>query len=246
MSLNFPISLVGKRFKAFNGFGNASRSFDGVDDYVNLGDSLDSVFTGTGAEFTISAWIKLNFNTSQAHGIITKDNYTGSLRQFNFQVLTSGIIRVVVTNTSGSIQRRFDSVVGHIQDDVWCHVAFTYDQTQADNDKVVVYYNGSIVSTNITNNNGSNVVIADTSADLIIGAFHNSVNDPLYFSGNIADCRIFDSTLTATDISDIYAGTNVTTNLIGHWLTDADNVLDNAGSNDGTNNGSTYSTDSPH
>ena len=85
---------------AFDGFGNRSRSFDGVDDYVNLGDSLDSVFAGTGAEFTISAWIKLNFNTSPAYAIITKDNYTGSLRQFNLQVLSGGNIRVVVTNTS--------------------------------------------------------------------------------------------------------------------------------------------------
>jgi len=226
-------------------FGRASRLFDGVDDRVKLGDSLDSVFAGTGAEFTISAWIKVDFNNSQAHGIITKDNYTGSLRQFNFQVLSSGIIRVVVTNTSGSIQRRFDSVVGHIQDDVWCHVAFTYDQTQADNDKVVVYYNGSIVSTNITNNNGSNVVIDDTSADLIIGAFHNSVNDPFYFNGNIADCRIFDSTLTSTDIASLYNGTDVQTNLVGHWLTDNDDVEDKAGTNDGTNFGSTYSYDAP-
>jgi len=237
----FPTSAQ----EAFDGFGNRSRSFDGVSDYVDLGDSLDSVFAGTGAEFTISAWIKVNFNNSQAYGIITKDNYTGSLRQFNFQVLSSGSIRVVVTNTSGSIQRRFDSVVNHIQDDVWCHVAFTYDQTQSDNDKVVVYYNGSVISTNITNNNGSNVVIDDTSADLIIGAFHNSVNDPFYFSGNIADCRIFDSTLTSTDIASLYNGTDVQTNLVGHWLTDSDNVLDNAGSNNGTNYGSKYSYDNP-
>jgi hypothetical protein len=36
MALNFPISLVGKRFKAFDGFGNASRSFDGTNNGVDL------------------------------------------------------------------------------------------------------------------------------------------------------------------------------------------------------------------
>ena len=43
---------------AFSGFGNASRSFDGVNDYIDMGDVLDSVFAGTGKQFTIAAWVK--------------------------------------------------------------------------------------------------------------------------------------------------------------------------------------------
>ena len=44
----------------------------------------------------------------------------------------------------------------------------------------------------------------------------------------------------------IIAGTNVSDGLVGHWLTNTDDVLDWSGNeNHGTNNGSIYSTDGP-
>ena len=64
-------------------------------------------------------------------------------------------------------------------------------------------------------------------------------------NGRIADVRIYDAELTASQILDIYNGTTDRTNLIGQWLTNSDDVLDHAGTNDGTNVGSTYSTGSP-
>ena len=58
----------------FNGFGNRSRSFDGVDDYVNLGDSDDFSF-GDGSNdspFSISAWVKLNDITGTNKSLVGK------------------------------------------------------------------------------------------------------------------------------------------------------------------------------
>ena len=43
----------------FDGFGNRSRSFDGVDDTVNLGQTTDN------AIFTASTWLKLKTHNSK-------------------------------------------------------------------------------------------------------------------------------------------------------------------------------------
>ena len=225
----------------FDGFGNASRYFDGVNDYIDLGDSLDSVFVGTGKKFTVTAWVK----TNDVQGmIIGKDNYSLNLRQWNFQIVSSGKIRVTISNQDGSIQRRFDSVSTYATNNNWAHVAFTYDQTQADDDLVTLYANGSEVAHTITNTNGSGVQIYDTATSLAIGAFiQPSVNFP--FEGNIADVRIYDTAITGTDMYDLSRGDDFRTNLVGQWLKDTPSLLDHSGTNDGTNVGSAFAYDNP-
>lgn len=236
MSLNFPISLVGKRASNWLGFGSASRSFDGVDDTVSIPDNAD---IPTGAQ-TICCWVKFNTLNSGASGqdLITHWTTTDS---------NNASFAIYMPNTSNGKVRFYVSADGQLSVNVealdaisaleWSHVACVLTP----NDSIKIYINGSLSNTLATTGISS---LYNSSVDLVLGGRDQvSLTTPL--NGNLADCRIYDSALSETDISDIYNGTNITTNLVGHWLTDNDDVEDKAGTNDGTNFGSTYSTDGP-
>ena len=263
MSLKFPISLVGKRLASWLGFGSSSRYLDGTEDYIDLGDSLDDVFAGAGKKFTVAAWIKYfkPTNDGEIYAIVTKDDFTNSKRQFNFTVYNDetrlgagadGIVRVVVSNATNTVSRRWDTDSDYINENSWNHVAFTYDETKADDIMVTVYVNGNPVDITITDTSGSGLVIANTDAPLRIGSF--SVGDPTpnpsqwFAKGNIADVRIYNADIGSNNLSQLAQGKDIQNNLVGHWLKDTNDVIDHSvNSNDGDNGFEPeFSTDSPN
>ena len=213
---------------AFNGFGNRSRSFDGVDDKVTIAvDPVDD------EPITISAWVKLDTIT-QVGGIFNIEGDEAGSGNEGFGLL-------VVNGEFWAYSQEvgiFDKAVSTstLNTTEWWHVCGVF-RSPTDRE---IYINGTSEGTNTTSVNPSTTIIDNA----CIGNRANTNNDQ-DFSGKIADVRIYDTDLTASQISDLYNGTNITTNLVGHWLTDADNLLDAAGSNNGTNYGSKYSYDNP-
>ena len=213
---------------AFNGFGNRSRSFDGVDDKVTIAvDPVDD------EPITISAWVKLD-TTTQVGGIFNIEGDEAGSGNEGFGLL-------VVNGEFWAYSQEvgiFDKAVSTstLNTTEWWHVCGVF-RSPTDRE---IYINGTSEGTNTTSVNPSTTIIDNA----CIGNRANTNNDQ-DFSGKIADVRIYDTDLTASQISDLYAGTNITTNLVGHWLTDADNLLDAAGTNHGTNYGSKYSYDNP-
>ena len=229
---------------AFNGFGNASRSFDGTNDSVIVAPatSIDNVFDG-GA--TIAAWIKATSvgtqprimekrtNSAGSSGwLLLLDDVSGGLCDLYFRQDFSGTDYIVET-TSREVN------IGS-----WVHVSVVYDSSSTTNN-ATFYVNGSSVGVTETSSpTGSRS--NDSLKNFAIGDI-----DPDYtvvrraFDGNIADVRIYNADIGASAIADLASGIDYQTNLVGWWLDDDDDVLDNAGTNDGTNNGSTYSTDGP-
>jgi len=242
MSLNFPISLVGKRISNWLGLGSASRSFDGVDDYIDFGDSDDFSF-GDGnndSPFSVSAWIKPK--RTDKFRVLAKYDSAAGVREWIFT--TDGnsqlILYIFDESTNGTLLQRcsLDPITNYL--DQWVHVSCTYDGS-SNSSGVKLYING-VESQDTDNSAGTYVAMENTTKPLIMG----SLTGTDYSEGNISDARLYNTDLTATEISDLYAGTDVQTNLVGHWLTNADNVLDNAGTNDGDNAfESEYSLDGP-
>ena len=208
----------------------ASRSFNGASDYITV---QDGSWIPTGAQ-TWACWIK-----PDADSIATFFNHnvgTGNQRSVNFITYTGGVIYAQISpdgvTTIDAVSPSSTYVAGE-----WIHVAFTFAPSSSTGLKL--YINGSLEATS----NVSSISSAHNStADIGIGA--NGLGQAP-FQGNICDCRIYDTDLTASQILDIYNGTTDRTNLVGQWLTNSDDLLDHAGTNDGTNFGSTYSTDSP-
>jgi len=211
-------------------FGSASRSFDGVNDYVDLNST--NPFNGKN-QLTFSAWIKMDVvDFGFIAGSLAASN---SASRFRVLIRDTGLIHVIWGDGSSFLVSTQDGAA--LQDGEWAHIAVTFNNSG----NMTRYFNG--IQTGTIDDLSSYGSLSVTE-DMFIGARNRGTTD-IYFNGNITDVRVYDTELTASQILDLYAGTNITTNLVGHWLTDNDDVEDKAGSNDGTNYGSTYSYDNP-
>lgn len=167
---------------------------DGVDDYVNLGSSLNYISD----YFSISFWAEIS---EYNKWFIT--NYNGGGYEngdFYIRVNPSGNV-VVQIGTSGNYgsQITSNSLVTLNQTN---HYVLTYNTSETANNKLKLYINSNedwIVSqdTGISGN------ILDTSADLIIGKYvHMSPNG--YSNESFGKLSIFNNTLTQSEILNIY------------------------------------------
>jgi len=221
-------------------FGSMSRLFNGASDYVDLGNSTDFSFSDTVQDepFSLCAWIKCADNAR--FRVLSKDNGFGSSQEWLLATDAGGNLNVYLIDSGQFRGREYTTP---LPENEWVHVASTYDGSGGSNFRLglKLYVNGVQVDNANFGIAGYVAMSASTNNDVFIGRYGTSYSD-----GKIADARIYDAELSSTDVSDIYNGTNITTNLIGHWLTNNDDVEDKAGTNDGTNYGSTYSYDNPN
>jgi hypothetical protein len=220
-------------------FGSASRSFNGASDYVDLGDSTDFSFSDGSQDepFSLCAWIKCDDNAR--FRVLSKDNGSGSSQEWLLATDAGGNLNVYLIDNGNFRGREYTTP---LPENEWIHVASTYDGSGGTNFRLglKLYVNGVQVDNADFGSAGYVAMDPSTNNKVFIGRYGTSYSD-----GKIADARIYDAELSSTDIASLYNSTDVQTNLIGHWLTDNDDVEDKAGTNDGTNFGSTYSYDNP-
>lgn len=209
-------------------FGLASRDFDGSDDIA-----LGSSFTFTSA-YTVTAWVK---STSTSGVRTVTGNISTSTNRCNYRIcITSGNAATIGQFTTGGT---FRNVVGAaLPHNTWAHVCLTWD-----GDDLVIYMDGSATTANYTG------ATPDSSGMTgYIGRFtggSGAITDR--WVGLIADTRIYSRAISASEVANLAAGTDISsTGLEGWWLLNDDDVIDYSGNgNNGINNGSTYSTDGP-
>jgi len=242
-----------KRFQrgvaAFDIFGNRSRTFDAVNnDYIVLPNTRAAYkFIQETKLFTVSSWIKIDssvFNSGGFHVFSGNKGGTSSDNGFVFAFddrgtgKTNSILFYINHGAGGTSYDILlvDSVLPN--DGQWHHIAVSGGGAGGN---ITLYIDGILIpaATSPIAFTGSYV---DSDYDLQIGNWEHTAHGML---GGMADFRIYNNELSSLDISNLYNGTNITTDLIGHWLIDSDDVIDHAGTNNGTNFGSVYSTDSP-
>jgi hypothetical protein len=224
---------------------NYSMEFDGVNDYIDLGDSDDFSFGNgtTDSPFSISIWV--NFSSiggSTFKGIIGKDN--GAQREWALLDNNSGRLRIFLKNQGGGNQQSIDTT-SVLSINTWYHIVATYNGVGGNNaaDGLTLYLNGiEETPTNIIKN--TYVAMSNTIAPLTIGKY--SLNE---FPGNIDATSIFNRELSISEVTSIYNGGGVATpgdltplNPIAWWKMGEDStfsggvwtVPDEVGSNDGT------------
>lgn len=214
-------------------FGNNSRDFVAASSQDIV--VADSASFPTGAQ-TWCAWMKTDLIASAQYNIIGKNidpdqrsgriRFSGGTNRIQTFFSGDGVTLVSVTSSNNSITVN-----------TWHHVAAAFTPST----HLKLYIDGIEVGSNTTSIPSS---IYDGTAPFCIGSLDNTQH---YFDGHIADVRIYDADIGATEIANLAAGTDYQTNLVGWWLTDEDDaVTDFAGTfADATNNGSTYSTDGP-
>src|SRR3989338_2523425 len=153
-------------------------SFDGVNDYVDLGNPLSLRPVN---QITISAWINPT-DVSTSKTIVSKD-ITGAADYF-FRVQGPGGVRC---NFEGLV---LDLVGNYVLTNVWQHLACTYDGSI-----VSIYKDGILLSSSAA----SAVTYSDSGANIKIGR-RDEGGGGLYFPGLIDDLRIYNRALTEAEI----------------------------------------------
>ena len=174
---------------------NYSMSFDGTNDYIEI--PYNSIFTQS--VYSFSFWLKNNINSGASNdGIITADSSTRgwSILQddqtFKFNPnISGGGAQIDVAN--------FFNTTG-----TWIHCAITFDGTTLN-----VYKNGAVAD---FSSSGTRNLDANNN-NLTIG--YNNFSSMRYFNGSIDEVAIWNTSLTSTQVSEIYSatGTNLTKDL---------------------------------
>ena len=154
--------------------------FDGVDDFVSCGSDASLQFSNT---LTVSCWVK---TTTSGVGIIAQRK-GNTPTQEAFTITSSGEVRM---NNNVRITASTSILDGN-----WHHIAFTYNTTIISNN-LKIYIDGSLDNSV----NRTTVVGGTGSNTLYIGEFRGAN----FFSGHIDEIAIWNTELSASDITSIY------------------------------------------
>ena len=173
--------------------------FDMVDDNVLIADNplIDDIFTNGGSA---EAWVYPLSDGENSYGrILDKANWTlhifaesGGLSKIRFYITTSGDDgEWFTTNVC-------------VPNDKWSHIAVTYDNGSTSNNPII-YLNG--VSQSLTENTTPAAVqTSDDGSALYIG---NRAAGDVTWDGQIAGVKLFNNTLTAPEVKELYSGASV-------------------------------------
>ncbi len=199
-------------------FSQRSFAFDGVDDYVSIydGASGSGPFQFTASDsFSFSAWIKTSSTAAQNQII----SFRGTALLWWSTFSTSGNIRLkmYLRDDSSNVVSisSYNSASGWIAADTWTNVIFTRN---ASTNELNLYINGSAAQAAVTDTTSDDF----TAYDKLSIANDNYSGGRYWFDGMIDDVSIWDSALSASDVSAIYNSgvpkdESATSNLVGYW-----------------------------
>lgn len=186
-----------------NGF-----SFDGTNDFVNFGDILDSVFVGSSAKFTLSAWINVLSTTATMciFGKIADSSFLEDQRQILFYLNNRFLTALWygALNSASYVQLQCPVLIPL---NTWTYVAMNFDATIVNsNQKCNLFINGNLVNYNILLSQSSPSSIPNGTAPLAIGASvsTNGLSSTYLFNGSINDSRIYNRVLSNTEIQQLF------------------------------------------
>ncbi|HVU34686.1 MAG TPA: LamG-like jellyroll fold domain-containing protein [Opitutaceae bacterium] len=172
-------------------------SLDGSTQYVTVADDPSIAFGATSNGFTLAAWIQTSGTGTQP--IICKarpDAGTFNM-DYKFWLNASGHLELTRWNKPNSTNSTVTDTGPALNDGAWHHVAFVNESDTSHK----LYVDG-VLSTTST----SAWTYDDSNAeDMEIGRFADNTNGIYYyFAGQIDDARLYQSALSASDISDLY------------------------------------------
>ena len=174
-----------------------SVDFDGVDDYVNLGNPTALQFTSS---FSISLWFK-STDTSD-YILISKDKTSGHAtleRSWALWGNRYGGTNVLNFNVrSGSTSHYLPGTVDH-NDGNWHHVVATFEASTA----LKLYVDGSLEATKTSPTPPSTINNVPTNANI-----GRSTSGLYYANAKIDEVGLFNGVLSASDVTAIYNSSN--------------------------------------
>jgi hypothetical protein len=164
-------------------FGKAL-SFDGVDDYVNISDSVSLDFSGS---FTMEYWVKFN-NVSGEQWLVSKGGGWNRKGFFSTIGISPGVLRFGMGNgTTEVVADNSGFTTG-----VWYHIVMTYDGLT-----MRVYSNGVLLP-----NSATNTFAYVNDYPVRVGGSDGTSFLP--FNGTIDEVRIYNRALNEEEIKAEY------------------------------------------
>jgi hypothetical protein len=198
-------------------------SFDGVDDYVDAGNSASINLTGS--QVTIDAWINPSADLSTESWFFGKSG-DGTVRYaIEWEPGDPGTL--IGRANTGAVQANFTPPTN-----TWTHVAVVYDGNAEITTKL--YVNGMVIASGSPSSGN----LTPSAAPFVIGAFDST--HTRNFNGLVDEVELFDRALSDSEVASIYiagsAGkcpcTPAPTGMIGWWPGDG-NTDDIQDSNNG-------------
>jgi hypothetical protein len=177
---------------ALSNFSKYSFNFDGLDDYIDCGNSASLQITGA---LSISFWLYGRNNATHT-GIITKTPNTSSVAsatQYHIQFQNSNQLRFAVTGCDLYAGTETTGTVPTVVAGVWQHITMTWNGS----DTMTIYKDGAPVCTKVQ----STTIVSNTS--------------PVWLGrragfglllGKLDEVAIFNSELSAFEVTAIYNG----------------------------------------
>lgn len=173
--------------------------FDGVDDYVDVGDPIDgSLDFGAGDSLSIAAWIR---SGGESGTFVFKRSCTGIggsyYEGYGIKLFEHKAYFHFEDNSNHSI-----SIVGHtiVGDNNWHHVVAVRD---TGTDEVYLYVDGSSDASPVVDPTTSTLA---TDKGFDIGHSINTTTGHGYFNGKIDDVRVYERALSAEEIWELAHG----------------------------------------
>lgn len=216
-----------------------SVDFDGVDEYVSMGDPSTLDFERTDA-FSFSMWIKPTSLASLSF-LISKMMNSSPFTGYSIRSDAGGKITIFFVNTYGTDHIEIVTNAAQLTSGVWQHLVITYDGTSTAAGFTIYVDNSSKNSATTADTLSATT---QTSENFQVSA-RDGTNFP--FNGLIDEVSAWDKELTSGEVSETYnsgspdnlGSHSAIANLIGWWrMGDGDTfptLVDNSSnSNDGT------------
>lgn len=167
-----------------------SRGMDGTNDTVSIANPSNFSFDRT-STFSIEAWVKKTNSTQST--IFSKMSNAAPYTGYEFAINASGQPYLLLVNT-WSTNALYVISTNTVTDNQWHHVAVTYSGSSTPAG-VILYIDGVATSTTTSLNSlSASITNAITP---YIGSRNNSA---FFFSGNIDEVRVYNSTLSSTTL----------------------------------------------
>jgi hypothetical protein len=182
-------------------------TFDGVNDYVNIDSALTPLASTTVG--TWSCWIKPVDATPAAGEVFISFSDTDSNSFIRLLISSTGVLFAACRNAAGVNQWVLDTDSAVFSDGVWSHVAIVQNGTE-----IIIYANGVLAASTYITTTDKTVWFSDLSLidnGRIGDISFNSGGEESFFSGEIDEVALFDTALTAAQITELYnSGTGKT------------------------------------
>jgi len=205
-------------------FSDYSCLFDGVNEYVTMGDVLNFEYN---QPFSLSCW----FRSSSTSGylIAKRAASAGLFRGYSLRLFGSGVIRMYLSNdalVSGTSEVVVDTVATYA-DNNWHHVVVTWDGNASPGAAgLKIYVDGVLASTTIVYNTlGTNTILTTTAFNIA-----SRSNGEVPLAGRVDEVAVYDKTLSLAEAQWIYNSNGYGTgqprdlltvgapsNLVGWW-----------------------------